>query len=67
MIFDIDPVQSFELQSPLTLILPLDIVVLTGLSMTRECLHFMQYPVTASVMDASWNSFISTRLSKVKL
>ena len=67
MIFDIDPVQSFELHFPLTRILPLDMVVRAGFSMIRDCLHFIQNPEITSTMYFSYDSIISTRLCRVKL
>ncbi len=62
-----DPVQSFELHIPLTRILPLDMVVRAGFSMTLDCLHFIQNPVTTSAMPPSQDSIISTRLCRAKL
>jgi len=50
MILDIFPSQFFQLQSPLTLILPLLILTLVGLDMIRLCLHFIQKPEIPSVM-----------------
>ena len=51
MILDIFPSQFFQLQCPVTLILPLLILTLVGLDMIRLCLHFIQKPEIPSVMN----------------